>query len=33
MHTFPPVELDYDIIRPKRVMHGRAFMVAHRTVG
>ena len=20
MHTFPPVELDYDILRPKRVM-------------
>ena len=22
-HTFPPVELDYDIIRPRRVLRGR----------
>ncbi len=28
-HNFPPIELDYDIIRPKRVMHGR-FVTALR---
>ena len=29
MHAFPPVELDYDIIRPKRVMRQRAMITAH----
>jgi len=32
-HTFPPVELDYDIIRPKRVMGRRAVTVADGVLG
>ena len=28
-HTFPPIEFDHDIIRPKRVMHKRVVMVEH----
>ena len=31
-HTFPPVELDYDIIRPTRVRR-RVVMVAHGAAG
>jgi len=28
-HTFPPVELDYDIIKTKRVRPRRAVIVTH----
>lgn len=30
-HAFPPVELDYDIIRPKRVIRRRVVMTTHAT--
>jgi len=32
-HTFPPIELDYDIIKPRRVMRRRVVMVTHGATG